>query len=109
MKQEQIKLTISNDQIADIMSNIDEAISYWGSAPENKYDYQSDKRLTVQEVDEHDKTVINVVTDADIVRGIELFAENFPTRLSEIFGSDMDCYTTSNILQYAIHGEIIYA
>ena len=108
----QVKITMElpKEFMECFMCGITNAISYWGLVRENKYDYQSDEKVIIDEIvcESTGELKRYEVTDEMIFEGVQKFCKNHPNRTNEIFNMDYDSITQDCVMQYALLGTIVY-
>ena len=106
----EITMELPKDFMECFMCGITNAISYWGLVRENKYDYQSDEKIIIDEIvcESTGQFKRYEVTDEMIFEGVKKLCKYHPKRVNEIFNMDYDSVTQDIVLQYALLGTIVY-
>jgi len=110
------KITITTTHLLDdnfleyFATQVHQAIGYWARVEESKYDYESDKTITFDEIVCTRTAELKrwVVTDAMLLKGCGLYIEKFPNRAHHILNNDYDIITLDIVIQLACFGELVY-
>lgn len=118
-----LKITISDDEINDIVSTIVEtqAISYWCAGIKvdpQKYDVYPYQALTsgkslifkVSETDDDSEIKEYRMSKADFLKGLRRYVEEYPECITNegIDGTKIDGTAVDIIAQYALFDEIVF-